>query len=48
MSPNNPVLAELGVRYVILADEAQNNVDSSRLSLIYRSEAGNFSIFEIE
>ena len=40
-------MPQIGVRYVILTGDAQKNVDSSRLSLIYRSAFENFSIFEI-
>ncbi|MGA9770337.1 MAG: hypothetical protein WBV94_14965 [Blastocatellia bacterium] len=47
VSPYNPLLKSLGVRYVLLMDDAQKVVDTSRLSLIHRSSTGNFFIYEI-
>jgi hypothetical protein len=47
VSPNNPTLRSLGVRYVVQWRDAQNNFDTSKLRLVYRSLYGTFSIFEI-
>jgi hypothetical protein len=47
ISPNNPLLKSLGARYVLIMGEAQKQVDTSRLALIYRSSGDNFFIYEI-
>ncbi|MEN3335042.1 MAG: hypothetical protein V7641_4407 [Blastocatellia bacterium] len=47
MSPTNPGLKTLGARYVLLMGDMQKLVDTSRLSLYYRSSFDNFSIYEI-
>jgi hypothetical protein len=47
ISPNNPLLKSLGARYVLLMGEAQTVVDTSRLTPVHRSSAGNFFIYEI-
>jgi hypothetical protein len=47
VAPSNPALKTLGVRYVVLMGDALKEVDSSALTLIYRSSSDNFSIYEI-
>ncbi len=47
ISPYNPLLKSLGVRYVLLMGDAQKVVDTSRLTPVHRSSAGNFFIYEI-
>ncbi|MFL6214750.1 MAG: hypothetical protein ACJ74J_12770 [Blastocatellia bacterium] len=47
VSPTNPALKTMGTRYVLLMGAAQTIVDTSRLSLLYRSSFDNFSIYEI-
>jgi hypothetical protein len=47
ISPNNPALKALGTRYVLLMGDEQKLVDTSRLTLSYRSSFDNFSIYEI-
>jgi hypothetical protein len=47
VAPSHPALKTLGVHYVVLMGEAQKDVDSSALTLIYRSSSERFSIFEI-
>ena len=46
-SPTNPTLKDLGARYVLLTDDAQTKVDTSRLRLVHRLDSGIFTIFEI-
>lgn len=47
VAPTNPTLKSLGARYVLVLGETQKSVDTSKLSLIYNSSIGTFSIFEI-
>jgi hypothetical protein len=47
VSPTNPALKSIGVRYVVLIGEAQTVVDSSKLRLLYKSSADTFTIYEI-
>jgi hypothetical protein len=47
ISPDNPRLKELGVRYVMLIDGHQVNVDQTKLRSVYRSESGRFTIYEL-
>ncbi len=47
ISPTNPALKALGVRYVLAMGDAQKLMDTSRLNLAYRSSFDNFSIYEI-
>jgi len=47
ISPNNPVLKEMGARYVLAFDEHQQTLVPATLDLIYKSPTGKFSIFEI-
>ena len=47
ISPNNPILKEMGARYVVAFDKWQQALGPARLNLIYRSSTGRFSIFEI-
>jgi hypothetical protein len=46
ISPNNPVLAAKGARYVLAIGNAQQSVRASNLIPVYRSR-GNFTIYEI-
>jgi hypothetical protein len=48
ISPTHPALKELGARYVLALGDAQAEVESSRLPLLYKSPKGSFSIFEIQ
>src|ERR1700741_4225787 len=47
VSPTNPTLKALGARYVLLMGQTQNQIDASRLNLVYRSSFDNFAIYEI-
>ena len=47
ISPNNPMLRSLGVRYIVQWADARKAFDTTRLKLIYRSPHETFSIFEI-
>jgi hypothetical protein len=47
VSPANPALKSVGVRYVVLLGEAQTVVDSSKLHLLYKSSGDFFTIYEI-
>ncbi len=47
ISPTHPALRALGARYVLAMGDAQADVESSKLPLIYKSPNGSFSIFEI-
>jgi hypothetical protein len=47
LSPDNPRLKQLGVRYVLLADSQQVPVDQTKLRLVYRSAEGRFTIYEL-
>ena len=46
ISPENPALKKLGVRYVIMQGDEQAEAGKN-LKLVYQSAANNFSIFEI-
>jgi len=47
ISPSNPVLRSMGVRYILAMGRSQNQVETSKYKLRYVSWTGNFSIFEI-
>lgn len=47
ISPTHPVLLAMGARYVLAMGEAQAAVSASNLPVVYKSEAGSFTIFEI-
>ena len=47
LSPANPRLKELGVRYVMLVDGQQVPVDEKKLKLVYRSQNHHFTIYEL-
>ena len=47
ISPKNPVVREMGARYVLALGDAQKEVSESGLPLVYQSMGANFSIFEI-
>jgi hypothetical protein len=47
ISPDHPVLKEMGARYVLAMGDAQRAVEQSKLDLIYKSSNENFSILEI-
>jgi hypothetical protein len=47
VSPTNPLLKSVGVRYVVLLGEAQSAVDTSKLRLLYKSSGEAFTIYEI-
>lgn len=47
ISPTHPVLLEMGARYVLAMGEAQAAVNESNLSVVYRSQTGSFTIYEI-
>ena len=47
ISPTHPALKAIGARYVLAMGDAQADVESSKLPLIYKSPNGSFSIFEI-
>ncbi len=47
VSPTNPVLKTVGVRYVLVIGDAQNVVDASKLRPLYQSSGGHFTIYEI-
>ena len=47
ISPNNPALKKLGVRYVIQWADAQEDFDTTGLRLLYQSSSHTFRIFEI-
>jgi len=47
ISPEHPVLKEMGLRYILAMGESQALIDQSRYSLVYASTRGTFSIFEI-
>lgn len=47
VSPTNPTLKSVGVRYVVLLGEAQTVVDTSKLRLLYKSSGDSFTIYEI-
>jgi hypothetical protein len=44
---DNPVLKQMGAKYILATDLAVQQINTSRFPLIYRSQTGNFSIFEI-
>ncbi len=48
ISPNNPMLKEMGARYVVAFDDWQQRLAPANLHPIYRSTTGKFSIFEIQ
>ena len=48
ISPNNPILKEMGARYVVAFDDWQQRLAPANLHPIYRSTTGKFSIFEIQ
>ena len=47
INPNHPVLLEMGARYVLAMGDAQATVSTSNLRIVYKSETGSFTIFEI-
>ena len=47
ISPYNPRLKQLGVRYVMLVDGHQTAVDEAKLRLVYSSPYGHFTIYEL-
>lgn len=47
ISPRAPILKELGARYVLALGDAQQRIAAAQLPLLYTSEHGNFSIYEI-
>ncbi len=47
LSPSNPRLKQLGVRYVLLMDGQQVPVDETKLRLVFRSPYGRFTIYEL-
>jgi hypothetical protein len=44
---DNPVLKQMGAKYILATDQAARQVNSTRFPLIYKSLTGDFSIFEI-
>jgi hypothetical protein len=46
VSPTNPTLKTLGVRYVLVMGDMQKLIDVRRLRPVYQSAFGNFSIYE--
>ncbi|MGH9827589.1 MAG: DUF7657 domain-containing protein, partial [Blastocatellia bacterium] len=47
ISPDNSVLTKMGAKYILAMDESAAEVDTSRFPLVYKSNSGEFSIFEI-
>jgi hypothetical protein len=47
ISPANPRLKLLGVRYVLLFDKQQVPVDETKLRRVYSSGSGHFTIYEL-
>jgi hypothetical protein len=47
ISPTHPVLLSMGARYVLAMGPAQATVSTSNLPIVYKSETGRFTIFEI-
>ncbi|MFY9556403.1 MAG: hypothetical protein WAV47_16945 [Blastocatellia bacterium] len=47
IAPDHPALKALGARYVLALENAQAEVETSKLPLVYKSTDGSFSIFEI-
>jgi hypothetical protein len=47
ISPSHPVLKSMGVRYILAIGPSQREVETSKYRLLYVSDDGNFSIFEI-
>ena len=47
ISPHAPVLKNLGARYVLVMKDAQKQVKTDNLELVYRSAWDNFQIYEI-
>ena len=47
ISPDNPRLKQVGVRYILLIDGQQVNVDPTKLRLLSRSASHHFSIYEL-
>jgi hypothetical protein len=45
--PDSPRLKDIGVRYVMLVDNQQKPGDPPNLRLLYRSENGHFTIYEL-
>jgi hypothetical protein len=46
ISPDNPVVRSMGVRYILAVGETQGTVETSKYPLIYASPHGHFSIFD--
>jgi hypothetical protein len=44
---DNPVLKQMGAKYILVRDEAAAPINTNRFPLIYKSPSGGFSIFEI-
>jgi hypothetical protein len=44
---DNPVLKQMGARYILASDEAARRINTDRFPLLYKSTTGAFSIFAI-
>jgi hypothetical protein len=44
---DNPVLKQMGAKYILASDAAARQVNTDRFPLLYKSETGAFSIFAI-
>jgi len=47
ISPNDPILKEMGARYVLAFDFYQQTLSPAKLIPVYKSSNGRFTIFEI-
>jgi hypothetical protein len=47
LRPDNPALKQMGAKYILATDGAARQIDINRFPIIYKSAAGDFSIFEI-
>jgi hypothetical protein len=47
LRPDNPVLKQMGAKYILAADGSAQQVDTAKFPLIYKSPTADFSIFEI-
>lgn len=48
ISPLNPTLKAIGARYVLAMGDVQQSILQAGLPVVYRSQTGGFSIFEIQ
>jgi hypothetical protein len=45
--PDNPVLRQMGAKYILATDDSARQINTVRFPLIYKSPTADFSIFEI-